>query len=171
MHTIKIRSFDMEARGIGHLENEDGSQGKVVFVEGALPGELVGFSTYRKKPSFEMANLTEVVKESSVRVNPKCAYFGVCGGCSMQHLEPMAQVAMKQRILEDNLSHIGKIKPEMMLRPVFGPTWGYRYRARLSVRDVKKKGVVLVGFHERKSRFVANMESCQILPKHVSQQC
>jgi 23S rRNA (uracil1939-C5)-methyltransferase len=86
----------------------------------------------------------------------------------MQHLEAGAQVALKQRILEDNLKHIGKVKPETMLRPIHGPTWGYRYRARISVRHVPKKGGVLVGFHERKSIFVSDMKSCEILPEHVS---
>lgn len=168
MNTINIRSLDMDARGVGHLENEDGSPGKVVFVEGALPTELVTFNTYRKKPSWEAATLGAIVKESSQRVTPKCAHYGVCGGCSMQHLEPNAQVAMKQRVLEDNLAHIGKVKPEMVMRPIYGPTWGYRYRARLSVRNVHKKGIVLVGFHEKKSRYVANMETCEILPPHIS---
>jgi 23S rRNA (uracil1939-C5)-methyltransferase len=158
----------MDARGVGHLENEDGSPGKVVFVEGALPGEVVGFNTFRKKASWEAATMGALVKESSQRIKPKCAYFGVCGGCSMQHLDPVAQVAMKQRVLEDNLGHIGKVKPEMVMRPIYGPTWGYRYRARLSVRNVHKKGIVLVGFHEKKSRYVANMETCEILPPHVS---
>jgi 23S rRNA (uracil1939-C5)-methyltransferase len=168
MNTIKIDSFDMDARGVGHLENEDGSPGKVVFVEGALPGEFVEYSSFRKKPSWEAANMTTLLKESAMRVEPKCPHFGVCGGCSMQHLDPAAQVAMKQRVLEDNLWHIGKVKAESMLRPIYGPTWGYRFRARLSVRNVHKKGTVLVGFHERKSRYVANMESCEILPPHVS---
>ncbi|MFZ6846655.1 23S rRNA (uracil(1939)-C(5))-methyltransferase RlmD [Undibacterium sp. RuRC25W] len=168
MNKIEIRSFDMDARGVGHLQNEDGTQGKVVFVEGALPGELVTFSSYKKKPSWEVATLSEVHRKSSQRVEPKCEFFGTCGGCSMQHLEPDAQVAMKQRVLEDNLWHIGKVKAETMMRPIYGPTWGYRYRARLSVRHVIKKGVVLVGFHEKKSRYVANMETCKILPPHVS---
>nr|WP_315476333.1 23S rRNA (uracil(1939)-C(5))-methyltransferase RlmD [uncultured Undibacterium sp.] len=168
MNTLNIRSLDMDARGVGHLENEDGSPGKVVFVEGALPGEVVGFNTYRKKPSWEAATMGALVKESSQRVTPKCPHFGVCGGCSMQHLDANAQVAMKQRLLEDNLAHIGKVKSEMVMRPIYGPTWGYRYRARLSVRNVHKKGIVLVGFHERKSRYVANMETCEILPPHIS---
>jgi len=168
MNKIEIRSLDMDARGVGHLQNEDGTQGKVVFVEGALPGEQVGFNTYKKKASWEVATMGEIYRSSSQRVTPKCDFFGTCGGCSMQHLEPDAQVAMKQRVLEDNLWHIGKVRAETMLRPIYGPTWGYRYRARLSVRHVIKKGTVLVGFHEKKSRYVANMETCQILPAHVS---
>ena len=168
MSTIEIRSLDMDARGVGHLHNEDGSQGKVVFVEGALPGELVSFNPYKKKTSWEVATLGGIHRASSQRVTPKCEFFGTCGGCSMQHLQPDAQVAMKQRVLEDNLWHIGKVRAETMLRPIYGPTWGYRYRARLSVRHVIKKGTVLVGFHEKKSRYVANMETCEILPRHVS---
>lgn len=168
MNTIEIRSLDMDARGVGNLQNEDGSTGKVVFVDGALPGELVEFSTYKKKASWEAATMMSLVRESSQRVEPKCEFFGTCGGCSMQHLDASAQVAMKQRVLEDNLWHIGKVKSEIMLRPIIGPTWGYRYRARLSVRHVIKKGTVLVGFHEKKSRYVANMETCDILPAHVS---
>ncbi|CAL61433.1 23S rRNA (Uracil-5-)-methyltransferase rumA (23S rRNA(M-5-U1939)-methyltransferase) [Herminiimonas arsenicoxydans] len=165
---IDIESLDMEARGVGHLQNEDGTQGKVIFVEGALPKERVVYSSYRKKANWEAAKMMVLLKESSLRVQPKCAYFGICGGCSMQHLEPTAQVAMKQRILEDNLKHIGKVKAETMLRPIHGPTWGYRYRARISVRNVPKKGGVLVGFHERKSSFITDMKTCEILPANVS---
>lgn len=165
---IDIESLDMEGRGVGHMHNEDGTQGKVIFVEGALPGERVGFQSFRKKAKWEAATMTELQRESALRVKPKCKYFGVCGGCAMQHLEPSAQVAVKQRVLEDNLKHIGKVKPETMLRPIYGPTWGYRYRARISVRNVPKKGGVLVGFHERKSSFITDMKTCEILPPNVS---
>lgn len=165
---IEIESLDMEGRGVGHLQNEDGTQGKVIFVEGALPGERVSFQSFRRKPKWEAATLTALHSESSLRVKPKCTYFGTCGGCAMQHLEPSAQVAVKQRVLEDNLKHIGNVHPETMMRPIYGPTWGYRYRARLSVRNVVKKGGVLVGFHERKSSYIADMKTCEILPPHVS---
>lgn len=165
---IDIESLDMEGRGVGHLKNEDGTPGKVIFVEGALPGERVGFQSFRKKPKWEAATLTELHGESSLRVDPKCVYFGICGGCAMQHLEPSAQVAIKQRVLEDNLWHIGKVRAERVMRPIYGPTWGYRFRARLSVRNVQKKGGVLVGFHERKSSFIADMKTCEILPPNVS---
>lgn len=165
---IDIVSLDMEARGIGHLKNEDGSQGKVVFVEGALPGERVGFRLLRKKSKWEEGVVTELFRESSQRTKAQCAYFELCGGCAMQHLDPAAQVAVKQRVLEDNLKHIGKVKAETMMRPIHGPTWGYRYRARLSVRYVAKKGSVLVGFREKKSHFITDMQSCEVLPPHVS---
>jgi 23S rRNA (uracil1939-C5)-methyltransferase len=165
---INIKSLDMDARGVGHLENEDGSPGKVIFVEGALPGERVSFETLRKKKNWESGRMVTLQKATSMRVEPKCPHFWVCGGCSMQHLEPSAQVAMKQRVLEDNLWHIGKTKAEHIMRPIHGPTWGYRYRARLSVRWVPKKNKMLVGFHERHSSYVADMTSCEIVPPQVS---
>lgn len=165
---INIKSLDMDARGVGHLENEDGSPGKVIFVEGALPGERVSFETLRKKKNWESGRMVTLQKATSMRVEPKCPHFWHCGGCSMQHLEPSAQVAMKQRVLEDNLWHIGKTRAEHIMRPMYGPTWDYRYRARLSVRHVAKKGGMLVGFHERHSSYVADMTSCEILPDHLS---
>lgn len=167
-NTITIESLDMEGRGVGRLKNEDGTPGKVVFVEGALPGETVGYVSHRRKSKWEAATMTALHRESALRVAPKCRYFGTCGGCAMQHLEPSAQVAIKQRVLEDNLWHLGRVRPETMLPPMHGPTWGYRYRARLSVRCVAKKGGVLVGFHESKSRYIADMRTCEILPPHVS---
>ena len=165
---IDIKALDMDARGVGHLANEDGSPGKVIFVEGALPGERVSFLTFKKKKNWEAARMTALHRESALRVTPKCQHFDYCGGCSMQHLEPSAQVAIKQRALEDNLWHIGKVKPDTVMRPMYGPTWGYRYRARLSVRHVAKKNTVLVGFHEKRSAFVADITDCKILPPHVA---
>ena len=162
-----VHALDLEAQGVARKPD-----GKVMFIDGALPFEWVSASTYRKKNNWEAATLTEIHQESSLRVTPRCPHFGLhpgaCGGCKMQHLEASAQVAMKQRVLEDNLWHLGKCKPETMLRPIHGPAWGYRWRARLSVRHVLKKGEVLVGFHERKSRYIADMRSCAILPPHVS---
>ncbi|WP_293030516.1 23S rRNA (uracil(1939)-C(5))-methyltransferase RlmD [Pandoraea sp.] len=166
--TLEIESLDMEARGVGRLPGADDRPGKVIFVEGALPGERVIYKSYRRKPSFEQAELVRVLRPSILRATPRCRFFGTCGGCSMQHLEPRAQVAIKQRVLEDNLWHLSKVRAETMLRPIQGPDWGYRYRARLTVRHVAKKGGVLIGFHERKSSFVADMTSCEILPPHVS---
>jgi 23S rRNA (uracil1939-C5)-methyltransferase len=165
---LTIESLDMEARGVGHLDNEDGTPGKVVFVEGALPGEKIRFKSFRIKSKWEAAHLIAVLRESGLRVKPKCDYFGICGGCAMQHLDSSAQVAAKQRVLEDNLRHIGRVQPSMMLRPIYGPDWGYRFRARLSVRHVAKKGGVLIGFHEKKSGFIADMKTCAILPSNVS---
>jgi 23S rRNA (uracil1939-C5)-methyltransferase len=160
--TLKIESLNHEGRGVAHRD------GKAIFVDGALTGETVTYSVYRKKDAFEMAQVTRIVRESPARVKPRCPHFGVCGGCSLQHMEPSAQIAAKQRVLEDNLTHIGKVKPDAMLSAIHGPAWGYRSRARLSVKLVEKKGGVLVGFHERKSSFVAEMDSCEVLPPRIS---
>ncbi|MFZ9232877.1 MAG: 23S rRNA (uracil(1939)-C(5))-methyltransferase RlmD [Hylemonella sp.] len=164
---LTIESLDLDAQGIAHR-----ADGKVVFVEGALPFEVVSAKVNRSKNSWEQATVTAIHRSSSQRVLPQCPHFGLhpgaCGGCKMQHLHPSAQVAVKQRALEDSLWHLGKVRPENILRPIEGPDWGYRYRARLSVRHVHKKGKVLIGFHERKSRYVADMSVCPVLPPKVS---
>ena len=164
---LRVRALDMDAQGIARRPD-----GKVVFIEGALPGELVSVKVGRKKNNWEQGTVTEIHHESPQRVTPGCPHFGLhqgaCGGCKMQHLDAAAQVAIKQRVLEDNLWHLAKVKAESLLRPIQGPAWGYRYRARLSVRYVQKKGEVLIGFHERKSRYIADMQICPILPPHVS---
>ncbi|MFO6419529.1 23S rRNA (uracil(1939)-C(5))-methyltransferase RlmD [Hylemonella sp. W303a] len=172
---LHIESLDIEAQGIAHRRDGDvgpDAKGKVVFVDGALPFEVVSANIHRRKNNWEQGVVTAIHRESSQRVRPACPHFGLhaeaCGGCKMQHLEPSAQVAVKQRVLEDNLWHLGKVRPEVLLRPIEGPAWGYRYRARLSVRHVRKKGEVLVGFHERKSRYVADIKTCAVLPPHVS---
>lgn len=164
---LTIDSLDLEGQGVAR-----NAEGKVVFIDGALPGEQVMAQTVRRKNQWEQANLVAVLRDSSQRVRPQCPNFGLhdgaCGGCKLQHFDAAAQVAVKQRALEDNLWHLGKVKPETLLRPIHGPSWGYRYRARLSVRYVVKKGTVLVGFHERQSSYVADMPSCAVLPPHVS---
>ena len=160
---LTVESLDLDAQGVAH-----DAAGKVVFIEGALPGERVQVQVTRRKNQWEQATLTRLARESAQRVVPQCRHFGICGGCKMQHLHVGAQIASKQRALEDALWHLGKVRPERVLRPIEGPAWGYRYRARLSVRFVAKKGRVLVGFHERKSSYVADMDSCEVLPRHVS---
>ncbi|WP_193086800.1 23S rRNA (uracil(1939)-C(5))-methyltransferase RlmD [Advenella sp. FME57] len=160
--TFTIESLDLEARGIARRE------GKAIFVEGALPAEKVRADIVRRKSSYEIARMTSIVKESNQRVTPRCPSFGTCGGCIMQHLDITAQVAIKQRALEDGFRHIAKMTIPRVLPPLQGPAWGYRYRARLSVRKVIKKGKVLVGFHERKSRYVTDMTECHVLPPYVS---
>ena len=159
---VTVGSLDQEGRGIARVA------GKAVFVEGALPGEIVTITTLKRKPTYEIASAGEIRKPSAARVVPRCPHFGVCGGCSMQHFDAAAQVAAKQRTLEDALWHIGRVRPEQMLPPIHGPAWEYRHRARLSVRHVAKKGGVLIGFHERKSSYVADMTSCAVLPRKIS---
>ncbi len=162
MNTLKIESLDQEGRGVAHRD------GKVVFVEGGLPGEEVVASVYRKKPSFELATLDRVVRASAARQTAHCRYFGRCGGCSLQHADVRTQVAGKQRVLEDNLRHLGKVTPEVIFPAIHGPAWGYRRRARLTARHVAKKGGMLVGFHEKRSSYVADMTSCEVLPPSIS---
>jgi len=164
---LEVESLDLEARGVAR-----NAEGKVVFIDGALPGERVQAKVTRRKNNWEQGTLTAIARESSQRVRPACPHFGLhagaCGGCKMQHLHPAAQVAVKQRTLEDDLWHLAKVKPDRVLRPIEGAAWGYRDRARLSVRHVRKKGTVLVGFHERASRYIADMRACPVLPPRVS---
>ncbi|MGH7554488.1 MAG: 23S rRNA (uracil(1939)-C(5))-methyltransferase RlmD, partial [Longimicrobiales bacterium] len=160
--TLLIESLDQEGRGVARRD------GKAIFIEGALPGETVTYSPYRRKPAYEVATLGQVLKPSAQRVEPRCRYFGTCGGCSLQHLDARAQVAVKQRVLEDSLWHIGRVEPDEILPAIHGPAWGYRHRARLAVRHVPKKGGALVGFHEKRSSYVADMASCEVLPARVS---
>lgn len=159
---LTIESVDLDAQGIARRD------GKVVFVQGALPGERVKAEILKSKSSYEKARTVEILKPASARVEPRCPHFGVCGGCSMQHLEFSSQVAIKARALEDQLWHIGRIRPERVLRPLQGPAWGYRHRARLTCRLVTKKGGMLVGFHEKGSSYVADMRECHILPQSLS---
>ena len=164
---LQVESLDLDGQGVAHRPD-----GKVVFIEGALPGERVQVSVSRRKSQWEQGTMSALLRESSQRVAPRCPHFGLhaqaCGGCKLQHLQPAAQVAAKQRVLEDNLRHLAKVVPQRVLRPLQGPAWGYRQRARLSVRFVERKGTVLVGFHERKSRYVADMTQCPVLPPGVS---
>lgn len=159
---IEIESLDSEGRGVARVD------GKVLFIGNALPAERVKYRILKDKKTYALAQAEKIDAPSPLRIDPKCRYFGVCGGCATQHIQPTAQVAFKQRILEDALTHIGSVRKQIMLSPIYGQTWHYRFRARMSVKYVVKKDAVLVGFHERKSPFIVDMESCQIMPKHVS---
>lgn len=160
--TATIESLDQEGRGVAHVN------GKTIFIDGALPNERVTYQSQQIKPSYETAKVIDILKQSNQRVTPKCTHFGLCGGCKLQHLDANAQVAAKQRLLENDLWHIGKVKPDNMLPALFGPTWGYRHKARLSVKYVEKKQRVLVGFNEKATRYVADMNSCEVLVPEVS---
>jgi 23S rRNA (uracil1939-C5)-methyltransferase len=162
MAHANIESLDHEGRGVAHVD------GKTIFIEGALPGEAVEYASYRRKTNYEKAHAIRILRASSQRVVPPCPHFGTCGGCSMQHLHLAGQTAAKQRVLEDALWHIARLKPEQVFPPIAGTGWGYRLRARLSVRYVASKGGALVGFREKHSSYVALMDSCAILPPHVS---
>ena len=161
----QIESLDLEGGGVARLD------GKVAFIEGALPGETVRWLRQRAKARFDTGRLLEVLRPSSQRTAPECPHFGLeqgsCGGCSMQHLQARAQVSIKQRMLEETLARIGHVRPEMILRPIVGPAWHYRQRARLTARYVERKQSVLVGFHERSSSYVADMRQCKVLARPV----
>jgi 23S rRNA (uracil1939-C5)-methyltransferase len=146
-----------DGRGIARVD------GKAVFIEGALPGERVRYRVLKRRRQLDEAGLVEVLKASPDRVVPKCIHFGLCGGCSLQHLAPAAQLAAKQRQLLDNLERIGRVRPERVLAPLRGPEWAYRRRARLGVKYVHKKARVLAGFREREKPYVADLRRCEVL--------
>jgi 23S rRNA (uracil1939-C5)-methyltransferase len=160
---LSIDALDAEGRGVAR--NPDG---KVVFVEGALPGERVAARKTSGKRKFDLARATQIRDPSPGRREPRCPHFGVCGGCATQYADERTQMAAKQRWLEDSLERIGKVRPESLLPIVYGPEWGYRRRARLSVRRVPSRGGVLVGFRERRSSYIAQMNECHVLPQPVS---
>ena len=154
--------MDLDGQGITH------AGGKVVFVQGGLPGEQIGARVLRSKPRFDVAAIQHIAQPNPNRIDPRCPSYGICGGCNLQHADLRAQVAYKQRVLEDTLWHLGRVRPVQMLPPMEGPAWGYRFRARLAVRDVPSKGGVLIGFHEKKSSYVTDLQECAILPQKVS---
>lgn len=162
---VRLSIHALDAGGHGIARNPEG---KVVFVEGALGGETVDAQILRTKPKFDTARTVAVLHESSGRRVPPCPYYENCGGCAIQHADARTQVAAKQRWLEDCFERIGKVEPECLLPPIYGEEWGYRRRARLSVRYVEKKGGALVGFRERRSTFVTDIQGCLVLPPHVS---
>lgn len=156
-----VESLSHDGRGIVR------SNGKTVFVEGALPGEQINYRLLRQRRDYDEARVEEIKQPSPERVTPRCEHFGVCGGCTLQHLAPAAQLAAKQQTLLDNLQRIGHVQPDTVLEPLAGPAWGYRRRARLSARYVPNKGRVLVGFVERDNSFVTDTRRCEILDPKV----
>jgi 23S rRNA (uracil1939-C5)-methyltransferase len=138
-------------------------EGKTVFVAGALPGERIRFRRSRRHKQHDDGVLLEVLEPAADRVTPRCAHFGVCGGCALQHLDPASQIAAKQQELRDNLERIARTMPDEWFEPMRGPVWSYRRRARLGVKYVPKKGRVLVGFRERLAPYVAELARCEVL--------
>lgn len=161
--TVRIESLDAEGRGVAR-----NPEGKVLFLEGALPGEEVAFDLSKKKAKFEVGRVTSILSRSGSREAPRCPHFGVCGGCSLQHADARTQMAAKQRWLEENLARIGKVQPEAILPIVYGEDWHYRRRARLGARFVDKKGAALVGFREKRSSYITEMRECHVLPPEIS---
>jgi 23S rRNA (uracil1939-C5)-methyltransferase len=156
-----IVDLAQDGRGIARVN------GKVTFIADALPGETVRFKYLRSGRDADEAQTTAVDRASPDRVEPKCAHFGVCGGCALQHLAPASQIAFKQKQLMDAFARIGKVQPLQIAAPISGEVWHYRRRARLGAKHVPKKGGTLVGFRERESSFLAALESCQVLDQRV----
>ncbi|MCX7563366.1 23S rRNA (uracil(1939)-C(5))-methyltransferase RlmD [Xanthomonadaceae bacterium XH05] len=159
---LDITDLSHDGRGVARHE------GKAVFVTGALPGERVRADVRVSRKQFDEGRVLEVLQPSVDRVVPRCAHFGVCGGCALQHLSPEAQIAAKQRTLSENFERIGQVRPDRWLEPLVGETWGYRRKARLGVKFVPKKGKVVVGFRESiDPRFIADVSRCEVLVEHV----
>lgn len=159
---VTIESLSHDGKGVAHID------GKTVFIHGALAGEQVMFRYTAQRKSHDEGEVVEVLQASPDRVEPGCPHFGLCGGCSLQHLKPAAQVAAKQQALMDALHHIGKVAPDQVLEPLVNASpWGYRRKARLGAKDVPKKGRVLVGFRERGSSFLAELSECHVLHPKV----
>jgi 23S rRNA (uracil1939-C5)-methyltransferase len=152
-----IESLSHEGRGVCHVE------GKVVFVSRALPGEEVMFRYTQQRSKFDLGDVVEVLEPSPQRIEPRCPHFGVCGGCSLQHLSPADQIATKQQRLLENLEHLGKVTPEEVLPPLTAQHWGYRRKARLGVKYMRREQVVRVGFRERHSAFLTDAKQCDVL--------
>jgi len=161
--TVTIESMTNDSRGVAHHE------GKAVFVDGALPGEVVLCQTTKRTSKYDEAKVLEVLEASVDRVQPRCSAAAVCGGCSLQHMNDASQIHAKQQVLLDNLKQIGKVEPEEILPPLQGAHWNYRRKARLGVKLVPKKGGVLVGFREKQSGYLAVMDSCEVLDDRFSQ--
>jgi len=160
---VMVESLAHDGRGVAHVD------GKAVFIEGALPGERVGFEYLAVRRKFDEGVVTRIHAASADRVTPRCPHFGICGGCSLQHMEAGAQIRAKQQVLLDNLQRIGGAAPENVLPPLTGPVWGYRNKARLGVKHVIKKGRVLVGFRERHAPYVADLSRCEVLHPSVGE--
>ncbi|MEQ7420423.1 23S rRNA (uracil(1939)-C(5))-methyltransferase RlmD [Xanthomonas campestris pv. campestris] len=152
-----ITDLSHDGRGVAR---RDGEGGKVTFISGALPGEVVAAEPTARSRHFDEARTVEVLQASPQRVTPRCPHFGVCAGCVLQHLEESQQIVAKQRVLMDNLERIGHVTPQTVLPALVGDTWGYRRKGRFSVRRVEKKDKTLVGFRELDPRFVADLSVC-----------
>jgi|SRR5882724_743714 len=158
-----ITDLSHDGRGVAHVN------GKAVFVVGALGGERVRLRFIGKHRHYDEATVAEILKASPERVTPRCPHFGICGGCALQHLDPAAQIAAKQHVLLENLERLGKVQPQSVLAPLTDTPWGYRRKARLSVKFVEKKGRVLVGFRESNGRYVADIQRCDVLHPAVGE--
>ena len=161
MNPAYITSLDYESRGVAKLN------GKTIFVNNALPQEIAQIRITQDKAHFAEAQVEQIVQPSPYRRAPACPHYGDCGGCTMQHVEFTAQVAMKQRVFEEQLQRIGKVQPESLLPPVYGTPWHYRSRTRLAVHT-SAQGKIILGYQAKRSHKIVNINQCLLLPEHVS---
>jgi 23S rRNA (uracil1939-C5)-methyltransferase len=159
---VEVAALAHDGRGVARID------GKAVFVAGALPGERVEVEITRRRRHLDEARLVAILDASPDRVEPRCAHFGVCGGCSLQHLADDAQLAAKQTQLLEDFERIGRVRPATVLAPLTGPAFGYRRRARLGIRYVRKKGRVLAGFRERDAPYLADLARCEVLVREFA---
>lgn len=157
----RIESLSHEGRGVAHVD------GKITFIDGALPGERVIFRYTRRRGRFDEGTTLQVLAPASERAAPRCSHFGVCGGCSLQHLRSEIQIVHKEAVMLEQLQHIGAVRPLSVSAPLTGPLWAYRRKARLAVKYVEKKGGVLVGFREKRTSYVADLFGCEVLDPKV----
>jgi len=159
---VCIESLSHDGRGIAHIN------GKTVFIENALPNEKIKFAYIKRHNNFDEGKTTEIIEPAAMRTTPLCPHFGICGGCNLQHLKHAAQLELKQKTLLEQLEHFGKTVPQNIIPPLTGPIWHYRNKARLAVKYVQKKNKVLVGFHEKNGRFIADIFTCPVLGSTLS---
>jgi 23S rRNA (uracil1939-C5)-methyltransferase len=158
-----IVGLSHEGRGIAHVDE------RTVFVHGALPGERVRFEYTKRRRSIGEGRVLEIIRPAPERIEPRCPHFGLCGGCSLQQLTSERQLQFKQAVLGELFERVGRVRPERELPPLVGPAWGYRRKARLGVKHVPKKGGVIVGFREKHSPLIAQLEVCHVLDPRVGQ--
>lgn len=159
--TAEITALSHDGRGIASID------GKIIFIENALPGEKVLFSYTAQRNKYDEGRTTEVLVSSSERVTPKCPHFTICGGCALQHMSEQTQLQHKQKILLEQLQHFGNTQAETILPPLTASPWGYRRKARLGVKFVTKKNALLVGFREKNGRYLADLSGCEVLDSRV----
>jgi 23S rRNA (uracil1939-C5)-methyltransferase len=159
--TAKITDLSHEGRGVAHVD------GKTVFIDDALPGELVEWQRLKRGRNFDEGRLLKVIEPSPDRVEPRCIHFGVCGGCVLQHQSGEQQLQFKQKQLMDSLTRIGRVTPQEILPALQADSWNYRRRARLAARWVPKKNRTVVGFRERSTPYITDLQLCEVLQAPV----
>ena len=157
----QIESLSRDGRGVARID------GKTVFIDGALGGERVKFRYSKKHSKYDEGRVVEILTSAPDRVEAKCQHYGVCGGCSLMHMAPEAQLVLKQKTLMEQMNHFGHIEPEQWIEPMTGPLWGYRRKARLGVKHVPKKERVLVGFREKGTPYLALLDKCEVLDPRI----